>query len=136
MDTMTWKRAVGVRAPLGASGCAAIVALAFATGCASDPPTAQITAAQQAIDGAERAQAAEYASAELSQARSKLAAANTAVDGREMDDALRYAEEARVDAELASARTAAVKAKAANDEIRASTRALVEELDRNAGGTR
>jgi hypothetical protein len=136
MDTMALRRAVAVTAPRGALRCAAILAVACAAACASTPPTAQITAAQQAIEEAERAQAAQHASAELSQARSKLAAANTAVNGRDMDEALRYAEEARVDAELASARTAAVKAKAANDEIRASTRALVEELDRNTGGTR
>lgn len=119
------------------SCCAAVLALAsFAAGCASTPaPTAQVTAAQQAIEEAERAQAAQHASAELSQARSKLAAAGTAIEGRKMDEALRYAEEARVDAELATARTAAVKAQAANDEIRASTRALVEELGRNTGGT-
>jgi hypothetical protein len=57
------------------------------------------------------------------------------VNGGDMDEALRYAEEARVDAELASARTGAVKAKQANEEIRASTRAMVEELNRNTGGT-
>lgn len=136
MDTTAWRRAVTAKARRRATGCAATLALALAAGCASTPPTAQITAAQQAIEEAERAQAAEHASAELSQARSKLAAANTAIGGRDMDEALRYAEEAKVDAELATARTAAVKAKAANDEIRASTRVLVEELDRNTGGTR
>jgi hypothetical protein len=130
-------RAPVARRRLGMWGSAAVVTLAaLASGCASTPPpTAQLTAAQQAIDEAERAQAAEHAAAELSQARSKLTAANTAVNGGDMDEALRYAEEARVDAELASARTGAVKAKQANEEIRASTRAMVEELNRNTGGT-
>ena len=117
----------------------ALVATAalLASACASTPPpTAQITAAQQAIDGAERAQAAEHAAADLSQARSKLAAANNAVQNEDMDEALRFAEEARADAELATARTAASKAQAANAEIREATRVLVEELNRNStGGT-
>ncbi|HEX5650225.1 MAG TPA: DUF4398 domain-containing protein [Steroidobacteraceae bacterium] len=109
----------------------------LAAGCASTPaPTAQIESAQQAIDDAERAEAAKHASPELSQARSKLAAANTAVQNEEMEQAARLAEEARVDAELASARTAAVKAQAANEEIRRSNQALLDEMDRAAkGGT-
>ena len=109
----------------------------LAAGCASPPaPTAQIESAQQAIDDAERAEAAKHASPELSQARSKLAAANTAVQNEDMEQAARLAEEARVDAELASARTAAVKAQAANEEIRRSNRALLEEMDRaTTGGT-
>ena len=117
------------------AGIAASVLLA--AGCAStgEAPTAQIQAAQQAIDDAERAQAAQHASSELSQARSKLASANTAVQNEDMDQARRFAEEARVDAELAAARTAASKAQAANAEIREGTRALVEELNRNTGGT-
>ena len=112
-------------------------AAVLAAGCASTPaPTAQIESAQQAIDDAERAEAAKHASPEMSQARSKLAAANTAVQNKDMEQAARLAEEARVDAELASARTAAVKAQAANEEIRRSNRALLEEMDRAAtGGT-
>ena len=107
----------------------------LASACASTPaPTAQITAARQAIDDAERAQAAEHAAADLSQARSKLAAANTAVQGEDMEEALRFAEEARADAELATARTAAAKAQAANAELREATRVLVEELNRNGTG--
>ena len=113
-------------------------AAVLAAGCASTPaPTAQIESAQQAIDDAERAEAAKHASPEMSQARSKLGAANTAVQNKDMEQAARLAEEARVDAELASARTAAVKAQSANEEIRRSNRALLEEMDRAAtGGTR
>jgi uncharacterized lipoprotein YmbA len=117
------------------------VALTFAVllsaGCASSPPapTAQIQAAQQAIDEAERAQAARHAASALSQARTKLASANNAVQAEDMDQALRLAKEARIDAELASARTAAAKARSANDEIREGTRTLVEELERRTGGT-
>lgn len=118
------------------SVAAAALAALLIAGCASQPaPTGQLRAAQQAIDDAERAQATEHAAGELSEARSKLASANAAVEEREMERAARLADEARVDAELAAARTAAAKALAANDEIRQGTRALVEELQRNTGGT-
>ena len=112
-------------------------AAVLAAGCASAPePTAQIESARQAIDDAERAQAAQYAAPELSQARSKLASADTAVQNEEMEQAARLAAEARADAELASARTAAAKAQAANDEIRRANRMLIEEMGRSTtGGT-
>jgi len=104
-----------------------LAALAGATllgaGCASKPPapTAQI-------------QAAQHAAPELSQARSKLAAANSAMQDKEMEQATRLAAEALADAELATARTAAVKAQAANDEIRRSNRAVLEEMNRSTSG--
>lgn len=126
-----WRRASSVVALSGAA--------LLAAGCASTPPapTAQMEAARQAIDDAERAQAAQHAAPELSQARSKLAAADTAVEKEDMDDAARLAEEARVDAELAAARTAAVKAQAANEEIRRANSAVLDEMQRTTtGGTR
>jgi len=110
--------------------------LLLAVGCASQPaPTGQLRAAQQAIDDAERAEAAKHASSELSQARTKLASANAAVRDEDMERAARLADEARVDAELAAARTAAAKALAANDEIRRGTQVLKDEIEHNAGGT-
>lgn len=128
------------RARGGAGALVATLGLAtlLATGCATTQPapTAQIQSAQQAIDDAERAQAGQHAAPELSQARSKLAAANTAVQSERMDEAARLAEEARVDAELASARAAAAKAQAANDQIRRANGALLDELQRSTtGGT-
>ena len=103
------------------------------SGCASSPePTVEMQAAKQAIADAESAQAAEHAAGELSQARTKLASASTAVQDKEMDEAKRLAEQARVDAELASARTAAVKAQAVNEEMKRSTQTLIEEMGREA----
>jgi hypothetical protein len=109
----------------------------LAAGCASTPePTAQMQAARQAIADAESAEAAKHAAPELGQARSKLAAAETAVKNKDMDDAARLAEEARLDADLADARTAAVKAQAANEEIRRSNSAVLDEMQRTpTGGT-
>ena len=45
----------------------------------------------------------------------------------------RFAEESRAEAELASAKTAATKANAVNDEMRRSTGTLIEEMQRSSG---
>lgn len=117
---------------------AAITSALALGGCASTPPapSAELRAAEQAIAGAERAQAMQHAGEELGQARTKLASANAAVDAEEMERAARLAQEARVDAELATARTAMLKARAANDELRRSTDVLVDELRRTQGEPR
>lgn len=47
--------------------------------------------------------------------------------------AAQFAEESRVEAELASAKTAAVKAKDVNDEMTRSTSTLIEEMQRSSG---
>lgn len=117
---------------------AALCTAAFVAGCASTPPApvAQIESARQAVADAERAQAAQHAAPELSQARSKLAAADAAVNKEDMAQAARLAEEARVDAILASARTAAAKSESANEEIRRANRSLLDEMGRRTpGGT-
>ena len=103
--------------------------------CASTPPapTAQLQAAQQAITSAERADAGRHAAGELSAARAKLAAANTAVQAEEMVAAERLAGESRVEAELAVARTAFVKARIVNDEMQSSTGTLIDEMQRKSG---
>ncbi len=103
--------------------------------CASTPPapTASLQAAQQAIASAERTDAGRYAPAELGEARAKLASADTAVKEEEMIVAGRFAEESRAEAELASAKTAAAKAKTVNDEMSRSTGTLIEEMQRSSG---
>jgi PBP1b-binding outer membrane lipoprotein LpoB len=104
------------------------------TACASTPaPTAQLQAAQQAIAAAERTDASRHAAAELGAAQAKLASANTAVHAKEMDAAARLADESRVEAELAAARTASVKARMVNEEMKRSTGTLIDEMQRNAG---
>jgi len=97
------------------------------------PPTASLQSARQAISNAERAEAGRYASGELGEARTKLASADTAVSEKRMTTAARFADESRTEAELASAKTADVKAKAVNEEMSHSTRTLVEEMQRNSG---
>jgi len=103
--------------------------------CASTPPvpTASLQAARQAISNAERAEAGRYAPGELGEARTKLASADTAVSEQRMTMAERFAEESRVEAELASAKTADIKATAVNDEMTRSTGTLIEEMQRSSG---
>ena len=96
-------------------------------------PTASLQAAQQAIASAERVEAGRYAAGDLGSARAKLAAADVAVTGKQMVLAGRDADEARADAELASARTAVAKANAVNEDMKRSTGALVEEMNRSSG---
>ena len=103
--------------------------------CASVPPapTEALHAAELAIASAEQARVADYASPELGEARAKLTEARNAVQQRQMVEAQQLAEESRVDAELASARAGAAKAKSVNDETRKSTDALKQEMQRNSG---
>ena len=104
------------------------------TACASTPaPTAQLQAAQQAIAAAERTDASRHAAAELGQAQAKLASANTAVQAKEMDAAARLADESRVEADLATAKSASVKARMVNDEMKRSTGTLIDEMQRSTG---
>jgi hypothetical protein len=103
--------------------------------CATMPPdpTVAIKAAEQAIAVADRTRIADAASPELSEAREKLAAAQTEVQAMRLVEAERLAVESRADAELASARNEATKAKAVNDEIKQSTVTLSQEMQRNSG---
>jgi len=120
-----------LRVALGLTGVLALGACASAP-----PPTASLQAARQAISEADRAEAGHYASAELGDARTKLTSANNAVAGKNMTKAERLADESRAEAELASAKTAKVKANTVNDEMRHSTSTLIEEMQRNSGENR
>jgi hypothetical protein len=107
--------------------------------CASTPPepTVALKAAEQAIAAADRTRIADAASPELSEAREKLTAAQAAAQNEKLKDRMIVAErlalESRADAELASAKNEAAKAKAVNDEIKQSTATLSQEMQRNTG---
>lgn len=103
--------------------------------CASTPPapTSNLRAAQQAIDAAERGEAARYAPGELAEAHAKLASADTAVAAKKMVLAEHFADQSRAEAELASATSSAVKADAVNDEMKRSNSTLVDEMKRGSG---
>jgi outer membrane PBP1 activator LpoA protein len=113
---------------------AGLIAAGLLAACATVPPPAEnLRAAQQAIANAERVEAGRYAAADLSSARTKLSSADAAVTEKRMTLAQQYADESRAEAELASARTAATKANAVNDDMKRSTGTLVEEMKRNSG---
>jgi len=89
-----WQAAAVLSAALGLAACATDV----------PPPTAQLGASSQAVAAAERANALQYAPVELQAARDKLASADAAMRADERTRARRLAEQAQVDAELATAR--------------------------------
>jgi hypothetical protein len=99
-------------------------------------PTTNLEAAQQAIANAERVDAATNAGVELGEARGKLSAAPRAVEEKQMVVAQQFADQARAEAELAAAKSGAVKALAVNEDIKRSTATLVEEMQRKSGDTR
>lgn len=110
------------------------IASFFLVACASTPPpTQQIAAAELAITHAEQAQVADYASPELSDAREKLTAARAAVAEKNMTTAARLAQQAQLNADLASAKATVAKAKAVNDEMQKSTSVIKQEMQRNPG---
>ena len=112
-------------------------ALLLVASCASTPPpTETLHAAEQAILTAEKADAGRYAAAELAESRTKLASANDAVKEEKMVIAERLGEQSRVEAELASARSEAVKAATVNEEMKRGNEAVVEETQRNSGEPR
>ena len=116
--------------PLIAAGLMGVLMLLAA--CASTPPApdSALDAAKVAISNAEKADAGQFAGAELGEAREKLASADSAVREENMIAAERFAQEARVQAELASARTASAKAAAVNKEMERGADALTEEMQR------
>lgn len=111
-------------------GLAAILMLAGA--CATTPPApiSALDAARLAISNAEKVDAGRFAGAELGEARDKLALADTATRDENMIVAERLARESQVQAELASARTAAAKAASVNAEMGRGADALAEEMQR------
>ena len=114
-------------------GLVGVSILALAA-CATPPaPTASLQAARVAIASAEQADAGHYAAGELSEARAKLDSAESAVQTKQMIVADRYAKESSAEAGLAAAKTADVKAKAVNDEMRHSTATLIQEMQRSTG---
>lgn len=129
MNSTSQHRDSRLRIAVGLTGVLMLAA------CASTPPapTASLQAAQLAISNAERADAGRYAPGELGEARTKLASADTAVSEQRMTMAERFAEESRAEAELASAKTADVKANAVNHEMTRSTDTLLEEMQRRSG---
>ena len=76
---------------------------------AAPPPTAELTAAQQAVSRADSADGDQYAAQELATARDELTRAQAALAARENKDALALALTAAADGDLAYARSRAAQ---------------------------
>ncbi len=102
------------------------------TACAVAPaaPVTQLAASRTAVDQARMAGAAESAPIEYDVAQRKLANAEAAYAAQDYLQATRLAREAEVDAQLAQARTGAIRAQDALAEVRAGARALQDEINR------
>lgn len=116
-------------------GFALLIAIVGLAACASAPlpPTSELQAAELAIASAEQDQVADYALPELNDARKNLDAARIAVSNEDMVLASYLATESAANAQLASARTEMLKAKAVNEEMQKSIDTLKMELQRNSG---
>ena len=117
-----------IRAVLHAS--VLVCALAALAACATlPPPTAELSAAQQAVSRADQADADQYAAEDLSAARAELAQAQAAMANGRQDDARRSASAAAADADLAHARS---RESSLNNEL-AQRRSEIAELRRRLG---
>lgn len=102
---------------------------ASCAGCASAPvPDTQLAVSRSAINDALSAGAAESAPQDLQNARDKLAQADAAVASNQHENARMLAEEAEVDARLATAKARTARANLAAAEVQKSIRTLRENL--------
>jgi len=99
-------------------------------GCAGPPPTVAVSNAEVAIRKADAIGATQYAPLELHVARQKLESAGRALEEGEYLDARRLAEQARVDGELAEAKTRAGRARENSDQVAKTVEALRGESKR------
>lgn len=118
---------------LGAT--ATLVALAsavLAVGCASAPkPTSDLASAHTLIQEADQSGANQYASADLEAARLKIQKADQQAADKPVI-AQRLAQESALDAQVALARTRAVKEQQALQQVESGTSTLQNETDRGA----
>jgi hypothetical protein len=118
----------------------ALVAVLGLSACASAPqlPTNEIERAESAINRAEEARVADYASTDLRAAREKLANARNlmqqAVQEKDQDAATRarwLAEQSISDAELATAKAQEQRAKQVNKEMQNTIDMMQQEIQRD-----
>jgi hypothetical protein len=108
-------------------------------GCATAPmpPTVALQAADIAITNADNDHAADYAPLEMRTAHEKLSAARADSQQSDPEQVMRagpLADEARVEAELASAKGHLARAEAVNQELQKNNNTLNNEIQRGSGG--
>lgn len=107
-----------------------LIPLLAACASTSPAPTASIDSAKSAISNAEQAGARLHAGAELQEARSQLRMAEQAATDSSMVAADQYAQQSKIAAELAMAKTRTAKALDTNRDIESETNALRTETQR------
>jgi hypothetical protein len=112
----------------------ALLAPALVAGCASKPPRpeAQLARAEASLVQAEQSGARQYAGPEYDSARDKLGEAKRLADKGDSAVAAQLAEQSRVDAELAAARSRHLAADKAATEVRTATETLQGEATRQS----
>src|ERR1700689_2447111 len=114
---------------------AAAAAVLASVSCASGPqPNADLVGAHTLVAQAEQSGAQQYASANLEAARSELRQADQDAKDKPVL-AIRLAQESSIDAELALARTRALKAEQALKEVNSGTATLQSESERERPAT-
>ncbi|HWW20826.1 MAG TPA: DUF4398 domain-containing protein [Steroidobacteraceae bacterium] len=110
---------------------AASAALLALAGCVTSPrQLPEVAAARALISQAEQSDASQFASADLESARSKLRQADQDAYDNQPVMAAHRAQESSADAEVAMARTRAIKAEQALAEVNAGTQTLHNETRR------
>lgn len=105
----------------------------FISGCAAIPaPTEQMAVSKVAVSNAASAGGNEYAPLQLKAAMEKMDGAERAMAEEKYLTARQLAEQAQVDAQLATATARSVKAQKAVEALQEGNRVLRQELDRNA----
>jgi Zn-dependent protease with chaperone function len=106
-------------------------AVIFMAGCASAPaPTVQMAVSRAAVVEANSAGSSEFAPQQLKSATEKMAGAERAMANEDYVLARQLAEQAQVDAQLASATAHTAKAKKAAEAVQEDSRVLRQELNR------
>lgn len=110
----------------------AAAATVLLAGCAStQAPTEQMALSKAAVNNAMSLGGNEFAPIELKSAMDKLDAAERAMAAKNYELAQQMAEQAEVDAKLASAIARSTKAQKAADALQEDIRVLRQEIDRN-----
>lgn len=118
-----------IRLPL----LAAVLASGLAACASTPPPTGELSAAQQAVQRADDADADQYAPQDLNAARSALSASQGAMSQGKADDARRMALIATAEADLALARSREAKTSAELNQRRAEITELRRRLQSGGG---
>lgn len=113
----------------------AVATAMFMTACASTPtipaPTEQMAVSRATVNAASSAGASEFAPVQLKSAMDKMDTAERAMGAKNYDLARKMAEQAQVDAQLATAAARAAKEQKAADALQESDRVLQQELNRS-----